>query len=392
MSSNGTTLTVFSDRSPIPVVCGGSLRLAGFLQGLPKAKGIARVSLSCPVPAQFRHGLELWCAEQGIELFAVGSEQDALTWRVADCASFMRHAEELMVARCYSNNVAFVFGHRPAVLLGSLAARFPMVTDIVDECTPHLWRQVGSQLLSGKIVPALKQLYWLKLYQRAHADLVNYRAVVVTAHDDARRLSHFVPQLNIMAVPNGVTADQIPPSVSQRTDAVALFHGALDYPPNEKSALYIVKEIAPHIPLIRFDIVGRGNSEALLRSAGQQANVRIVGAVPVMADVLRAARFGVYPVLTRTGIQNKLLEAWAHGLPVITTRSALDVIRAYDTDAENSALCALSGAEFADAIRTLDNNPQLCADMAHRGRELVLRSFDWSAVSARLSAICMDTL
>jgi glycosyltransferase involved in cell wall biosynthesis len=392
MSSRGFTLTVFSDRSPVPVLCGGSLRLAGFLQGLPKVQGVTRVSLSCPVPVQFRHELESWCGNQGIELSVIGMEEDALTWPAANSITFFQHAEEVMATRSSSNNVAFVFGHRPAVILGPLAARFPMVTDIVDECTPHLWRQVGSQIASGKIVPGLKQLYWLKLYQRAHADLMNYRAVIVTAHDDARRLSRFVPELNIVAVPNGVTADTVPPLVSERTDAVALFHGALDYPPNEKSALYIVKEIAPHVPLVRFDIVGRGISESLQRSAGQQKNVRIVGAVPVMADVLRAARFGVYPVLTRTGIQNKLLEAWAHGLPVITTRRALDVIRAYDQGAETSALCALSGAEFTDAIRTLENNPQLCSEMALRGRELVLRSFDWSAVAARLASLCMNTL
>jgi len=198
------------------------------------------------------------------------------------------------------------------------------------------------------------------------------------------------PGLNIVPVPNGVTIGTEPPSFSERTDSVAVFHGTMDYPPNEQSALFIAREIAPRAPGVRFDIVGRGNSTILNRLVTKSSNIRIVGTVPISNEVLRSARFGVYPVLSRTGIQNKILEAWANGLPVITTMNALNVFRAYDNSALGAAICARSGQDFVNAMKALEMNQKMCIDIIRCGRELTLRYFNWPCVSAQLLSVFIN--
>ena len=392
MSQKEFTLTVFSDISPLPDVSGATVRLAGLLRGLSTAPGVVRVVLSCPVPETHRDTLVEWCTSHGIEVIPFGSCQGLLSWSPAERMDFMQHAERLLARTDAGNVVTFVFGQPLAVSLSSHASRFPMVADIIDELTPHLWGVVKRHLASARFVSGLKQYIWLRMYHRNHAALTKYRAIVITAHDDARRLGRLVPGLESISVPNGVDAGNAPPSFAERSTANAVFHGTLDYPPNEKSALFIAEEIAPLVPETRFDIVGRGRSDQLKRSLRKNPNVRIVGAVPSIAEILRAARFGVYPVITRTGIQNKVLEAWAHGLPVITTRRGLDVFRAFDRGVERAAICAESGKDFAAAMRALESNRQLAEELARFGRELVIRSFDWSSVGMQLSRICESTL
>src|SRR4029077_18007197 len=82
------------------------------------------------------------------------------------------------------------------------------------------------------------------------------------------------------------------------------------------------------------------------------------------------ARYGVFvcPILSGSGMRVKLLEAFAAGIPVVSTRLGAEGLGTKDGE-----VCALSDdpAEFADRIIELFNQPARARRLAIRARELV---------------------
>ena len=143
-----------------------------------------------------------------------------------------------------------------------------------------------------------------------------------------------------------------------------VFTGAMDYPPNTDAALYLIDEILPRvrreIPTAHLSIVGRDPVPALVR-AGDAEGVTVTGLVPDVRPYLTAAAVFAAPLRFGAGIQNKILEALAMGVPtvagpngaagLVTTdgiRPPLTVAPARDPDAFAAAVVEQLRASVAD--------------------------------------------
>lgn len=143
-----------------------------------------------------------------------------------------------------------------------------------------------------------------------------------------------------------------------------VFTGAMDYPPNTDAALYLIDEILPRvrreIPTAHLSIVGRDPVPALVR-AGSAEGVTVTGLVPDVRPYLTAAAVFAAPLRFGAGIQNKILEALAMGVPtvagpngaagLVTTdgiRPPLTVAPARDPDAFAAAVVEQLRASVAD--------------------------------------------
>ena len=113
-------------------------------------------------------------------------------------------------------------------------------------------------------------------------------------------------------------------------------------------------------PALKLLIVGADPSPAVLR-LGELPGVTVTGSVPDVRPYLRASALMVAPLNIARGTQNKILEAMAMGVPVVTSRIAAGGVDA-------------SPAEHF-----------LVADDARRVREAILRVLDDPAERARLS-------
>jgi glycosyltransferase involved in cell wall biosynthesis len=169
---------------------------------------------------------------------------------------------------------------------------------------------------------------------------------------------------------------------------VALFHGVFSYDPNECAALFLMRRVAPlvqrHLPSWRIRIVGRAPTTAIREEASRCRCVEVIADAPDMTEHLSTASIGVYPVFMRTGIQNKVLEALAHGLPVVTTAGVKDVFTRFDPAASSCILAARSGRDFARRMGKLAGAPDLRQRMSAAGRKFVARSFAWEGAVNRL--------
>jgi glycosyltransferase involved in cell wall biosynthesis len=153
-------------------------------------------------------------------------------------------------------------------------------------------------------------------FQRSVATQVE--RVVIASDLDATRSG--LP--NVAVIPNTYPRPERPlgdPAASK--PPVVLFQGNLCYPPNIDAVQWLAKEIAPLIraavPAAEVRLVGRpGKNVTQLHRPGV---LTVVGEVPSMEGELARAAVAVVPIRYGSGTRIKILESFAHRVPVVST-------------------------------------------------------------------------
>jgi glycosyltransferase involved in cell wall biosynthesis len=100
-----------------------------------------------------------------------------------------------------------------------------------------------------------------------------------------------------------------------------LLQGSFDYQPNIDAAQWLATDIAPRIraavPEAEVRLVGRPGTN--VTQLHQPRAVTVVGAVPTMEEELARASVAVVPVRFGSGTRVKILESFAHRVPVVST-------------------------------------------------------------------------
>ncbi|WP_153110303.1 TIGR03087 family PEP-CTERM/XrtA system glycosyltransferase [Propionivibrio limicola] len=182
---------------------------------------------------------------------------------------------------------------------------------------------------------------------------------------------------------NGVDAEFFSPehplpSPYGADERALVFTGAMDYWPNIDAVSWFVAEILPSLlerhPTLRFYIAGRSPDPAVRALAGE--HVVVTGTVPDVRPYLRHAALAVAPLRLARGIQNKVLEAMAIGVPVLASRECAAPI---DAEAGRDFLIAGSADEYREQIDSLLADPALAASIGRAGRQRVLARYSWEA-------------
>src|SRR5207248_10928062 len=102
-----------------------------------------------------------------------------------------------------------------------------------------------------------------------------------------------------------------------------VFCAKLDYFPNEDAALYFARSVWPILraqrPELQLQIVGSRPPKSIRRLDSKE-NIHVIASVPDVRPYLGRAWVALCPIRIRAGIQNKILEAMALGVPVVATR------------------------------------------------------------------------
>jgi len=159
-----------------------------------------------------------------------------------------------------------------------------------------------------------------------------------------------------------------------REPLTMLFLGSFRHLPNRQGFEWFQSEVLPRVlteePGARLVVVG---SEMQPGNACDQPGVKMRGFVEDVREPLAHYALFVCPVLSGSGIRVKLLEAFAAGIPAVSTRIGAEGIS--DTDGD---LCRLAddGPAFARAILDLFRDPVDAEEMARRARAYVENSHD----------------
>lgn len=170
------------------------------------------------------------------------------------------------------------------------------------------------------------------------------------------------------------------------------FIGNLRSLQNFDAALYFASDILPLVraerPEARFRVVGRidpAGAATLSRLDG----VDVIGEVDSVAEALQGAGVGVAPLRIGAGVQNKVLEYFALGLPCVSTPLALEGFGAVDGE---ELMVAQEAQRFAVAVLRLLSDRKSAAVMAAAGRSFVEQHHSWEQVLAPLRQVVAETV
>jgi GT2 family glycosyltransferase/glycosyltransferase involved in cell wall biosynthesis len=209
--------------------------------------------------------------------------------------------------------------------------------------------------------------------------------VQVCSRENRRYLEQFIPRLKGRIddeLRAGIDTSRYEFQSAGREPRTMLFLGSFRHAPNQKALEWFLREIMPRIldrvPDAQLKVVGSelppGNSLA------QYRNVDLVGFVEDVREPLSRYSLFVCPILSGSGVRVKLLEAFASGIPVVSTR-----LGAEGLDPEGR-ICALAdnAAEFAEQAVQLLTAPEAAAELAARARDFVVRERDIRTMTRRL--------
>jgi GT2 family glycosyltransferase len=253
--------------------------------------------------------------------------------------------------------------------------------------------QSVGRLLNGSLT-LNKRLHYFFEYLRALryelTALTKFTRVQLCSHENASYLLEFSPELR-SRIDNGVRAGiqtaRYPFIVEPREADTMLFVGSFRHEPNVHALRWFVAEVLPRVTALRpsaiLVIVG-SDPPPSMAFLTEHLSVRFTGHVEdIRAPLGRYASF-VCPILSGSGIRVKLLEAFAAGIPAISTS-----IGAEGLVSESGTICEIANTpdDFAAAAVRVLSDPQYARAMALRARQHVESGMDGSAITAKLEQI-----
>ncbi len=141
-------------------------------------------------------------------------------------------------------------------------------------------------------------------------------------------------------------------------------------PFNVQGHLYFVNRVLPLISTVPdFQLLVTGSAGSQMRPAD---GVRLTGFLPDLTEVYRTAGFAICPLLGGTGQPVKIVEAMAHGLPVV----ALAEVAARSPIIHGvNGLVATDATEFAEHVRLLWSDRKQCRRLGMAAREIIATSY-----------------
>ena len=240
----------------------------------------------------------------------------------------------------------------------------PTWLDLIDVRSRH--RTISGDRITRRRVLEAE----LRLSQR-------HRIVLTSPSDRDWLIEHGATPAQIDVVPNGVDPGlfELTPAPSSNT---LLFVGNLRLGTSLPGLQWFLRDCWPKIQA--------SNTTTRLRIVGYGADripatdrVEIYADVPTVRPHYAAGAVAIAPLLEARGVQNKVLEAMAAGLPVVCTspvaRGFIGATPAWET--------ADDADSIANACLALLDDPLKRAELGDRGRRYVRANYDW-ARSAQL--------
>lgn len=187
--------------------------------------------------------------------------------------------------------------------------------------------------------------------------------------------------------PNGVDSEYFAPGDDPYEPDTIAFVGRMDYYPNQQCMFEFCERTLPALrarrPALRLLIVGADPSPAVSK-LGRLPGVTVTGSVPDVRPYLRRSALMVAPLSIARGTQNKILEAMAMGVPVVTSRTAAGGV---DADDDEHFLVADAPDGYVAAIlRVLENRDER-RRLSLAGRARMLSHHAWDKSMLRLDGI-----
>ena len=198
--------------------------------------------------------------------------------------------------------------------------KFPLVIDMVDADSAK-WLALSATRRWPMSWVYRREANALSKLERAA--ITAARATVAVNAREVEILGRLAPNARIEVVGVGIDlAALAPPNPPVATPRV-VFSGVMNYEPNVAGAIWMARQIWPlvrrAVPSAELRIVGSTPVMSVRALQDQSSGIVVTGSLPDIRPELWGAAVAVAPLQTARGVQNKVLEAVAAGLPVVVT-------------------------------------------------------------------------
>ncbi len=376
-------LLVLAPRYPYPVIGGDRLRIHHLCAVLAASYRLTLLSMS-EEPAG-----SIPAPPEGI--FEEVETVPLKRWRSRlNCLFALPTREPLQLAYysspAFAERVAELAPRHDAILCHLIRAAdyalpfdMPRILEMTDAISLNYKRvkETASPVKVRSLIYGLEQAR-LEAFEREIVD--RFDAAVLVSDTDRRFLFADDPARaeKVMVCSNGVDTADLPFQFSRACTDRIVFIGNVTTLQNLDAVEWFATDVLPKIaaerPGVVFEVVGHiGRRESRRLSAFPR--VRVIGDVPSIAPAVAGAAVAVCPVRLGAGVQNKLLEYMALGLPSVTTKVGLEGIAA---EPNRHLLLADSAQEMARAVLRVLTDRRLAWKLAAAARSFVERNHRWA--------------
>ncbi|MFH1741059.1 MAG: glycosyltransferase family 4 protein [bacterium] len=246
----------------------------------------------------------------------------------------------------------------------------PKLMDFTDSLALYLERSIPFRTsILDRIVDGYESSV-IPRYESKVLEHVNYSLLCSTVDAERFRKDHSSAPIEV--IENSVDIGEFNPK-SRGTVVLprCILSGSLFYFPNVDAVRYFVQEIWDRVRLrirgIQTQIIGARPMNEITSLHGKN-KISVVSNVKRMADYLYEDDIYVCPLRVGSGIRNKLLEAMASGMAVVTTPLGCEGLQVRSNE---EVVIANDPAEFVEAIVQLVNNPDGRRAIGARARQYV---------------------
>jgi len=211
--------------------------------------------------------------------------------------------------------------------------------------------------------------------------LPRYWRVLAPSEIDPEAVRTISPRSRVAIYPNTIPSTPLPP---RGDDHAIVFSGNLEYHPNRLAVRCFRTEVWPLLrgrwPGLVWRLIGK-NPDAVREFTAGDPRIELQGPVTDAVTELARARVAVVPIQAGSGTRLKILEAWAAGVPVVSTRMGAEGLPAVDGE---HLLLADTASALAECISRLLGSAELRARVGQAGRVLLEQEFTWESAWAKL--------
>jgi polysaccharide biosynthesis protein PslH len=378
-----------SAEAPYPLAGGGALRSASLLHFLARGYDVDMIVFREPRAADLREALPSGLVRR---LHVVDLPPHARH----PLARAARNASRL--ARCVPPLMDRFASFGSAIAAATRGERYELAVVEHFWCAPY-WRQAAAAsdatildlhniesvlharcALTGSRAQTLMHRAFEKICRNLEEEwLPRFTYLLAASAPDRELLLAISPGSKILVYPNSIPLVPAPPRREEDLEDMIVFSGNLEYHPNISAVRYFRDQIWPELrarwPRLVWRLIGK-NPQAVAKFVSGDPRIDLAGPVADAVSELARAKVAIVPVLAGSGTRVKIIEAWAAGVPVVSTPLGAEGLPAR---AGEHLLLADGAPAFRDAVSSLLASPALRARIGRAGRYLFECEFTWEA-------------
>ncbi len=380
--NNKKRLLVLTPRFPYPVIGGDRLRIYELCRELSKSYSLTLATL-CETYEEMSYKLPDDCVFSDVHRVYLPKWKSYLNCLISlptknpFQVAYYKSGEFAQLVNQLAPNHDLIIPH--LVRMADYSKDLPnkKILEMTDAISMNYLRFIENRNSTG-LKGLIYQLEYKRLnrYEKEVAKVFDYNVLVSNFDKEFLFSKNSLEFNNTLVCSNGVDLSKLPFDFNcERKELV--FIGNMFSAQNFDAAYWFASEVIPLLQKYgdyKFKVIGRIKDDAKNKLL-KLDNVIVTGAVDDVVAHSRGALAGVCSVRLAAGVQNKILEYMALGLPTVTSTTGLEGLEAIP---DKDLLVANSPEEYVEHIIKISDDIHYSRSLAESALQYVTRHHSWS--------------